>query len=322
MVTINFNNVYLKDFFSIAGPDEYNGNIKNANMYMKDLYYGEKILENAEIKMQKVVLNNLIKNNNFELVIGSDLSNQLGITNMVMKNYKVSYLGVYNACSSYIESMIIGSNMISNNSLNDCLCITSSHVLTSERQFRFPNEYGSIKKSYRTTTITASVGCILSNTKTNIKIKSGTIGNVVDYGITDVANMGAVMAPSSASVLNAHLYNTKTSIDDYDLILTGDLGSLGNKLLTDVLKQEYGIIANKIIDAGTLVYKNNQDKGLGASGPTVLPFVLFNKILQTKKYKRILLIGSGALHNPTLINQKNTIPSISHALELEVTYDR
>ena len=318
MVSIKYNNTYIKDWFSIAGPEEEKGNIKNINLFIKDLYYGEKTLENAEIKMQKTVLNNLMSKNHFELVIGGDLSNQLGTMNIAMRDFKKSFLGVYNACASFVESMIIASSMISAKQIESSCVLTSSHTLTSERQFRFPVEYGSLKACYTTCTITASVGAILTNEKTKYKIISGTIGNVVDYGINDVYNMGAVMAPAAASVINSHLFNNSKTIDDYDLILTGDLGELGNELVIQVLQKDYGITTDKIIDAGTLIYKSNQNKCMGGSGPSVIPLVLFNKILENKKYKKILVVGTGALHNPTMVNQKNTIPAIAHAIEIEV----
>lgn len=319
MVSLKYSDVYIKDSFSIAGPDEMKGNIKNINFFIKDLYYGEKTFEAAEIKMQKTVLNNLLDKSDFDLVIGGDLSNQLGIMNTTMKDYKKSFLGLYNACATFIEGMIIGANLISHKDIDKVCVLTSSHTLTSERQFRFPNEYGSLKPCYGTSTITASIGCILTNIRTGIKIVSSTIGNVVDYGIKDVGNMGAVMAPSAASAINEHLYNNHKTLDDYDLILTGDLGILGCELLKKVLKNDYGIITEKIIDAGSIIYKENQKKCMGGSGPTCIPLVLFNKILRNRKIKRIMVVGTGALHNPTLVNQKNTIPSISHIVEIEVS---
>lgn len=321
MVTLKFNNSYIKDWFTIAGPEEINGNIKNVNMSIKDLYYGEDTLEQAEIKMQKTVISNLSSKHNFDLVIGGDLSNQLGNMNMALRDYKKSFLGLYNACSTFVEGIIVGSEMLTNRNLKDTLILTSSHALTSERQFRFPIEYGSLKACYTTCTITAAIGTILTNEKTKYKVTAATIGNVVDYGINDVANMGAIMAPAAASVINSHLINTKTSVDDYDYILTGDLGNVGLELLHHILKDDYGITTNKILDAGAMIYKKNQNKCAGGSGPTCLPYVFFNKLIKNKETKRVLLVGTGALHNPTLVNQKNTIPSIAHLIEIEVNHD-
>lgn len=320
MVNLKFNNAYISDWFSICSPDEEKGYIKNVDMYMKDYYYGENTAEKAELKMQKTVVNNLLQRNKFDLIIGGDLSNQLGTMNLTAKNYNKSFLGVYSACASFIESMLIGANLLSSKQLKSACLLTSSHILASERQFRFPNEYGSLKNCYSTTTITASVGSVISSTPTKYKIISGVIGNVVDYDIKDVANMGAIMAPAAAKSIYEHLQLNQRTIDDYDLILTGDLGKLGLEFLEYILKTEYNIMGFKnICDAGSSIYKEGQQKLMGGSGPSVIPFVFFNKILSNKKYKRILLVGTGALHNPTLVNQKNSIPAIAHTVEIEVT---
>ena len=318
MVTIKYNNVFINNWFSVCGEDEANGNIKNVNMVLKDLYYGEKTLEEAEIKMQKTVLNNLSSISDFNLVIGGNLSNQLGSMNASLKNTGKSFLGVYNACASFVEGMIIGANMISSKEIDKTCVLTSSHELTSERQFRFPIEYGSLKANYTTITATGSVGVIISNDKTKCKIVSSTIGSVIDYSITDVNNMGAIMAPAAMNTIINHLKNMNKNINDYDIILTGDLGKLGLEILKTILYKEYNLKTNKLTDAGSILYKDEQNKYQGGSGPVVLPLVLFNKILLSKKYKHILIVGTGALHNTTLVNQKKSIPAIAHAIEIEV----
>lgn len=318
MVTLKYNNVFINNWFSVCGEDEANGNIKNVNMVLKDLYYGEKTLEEAEIKMQKTVLNNLSSISDFNLVIGGNLSNQLGSMNASLKNTGKSFLGVYSACASFVEGMIIGANMISSKEIDKTCVLTSSHELTSERQFRFPIEYGSLKANYTTITATGSAGVIISNDKTKCKIVSSTIGSVVDYSITDVNNMGAIMAPAAMNTIINHLKNMNKNINDYDIILTGDLGKLGLEILKTILYKEYNLETNKLTDAGSILYKDEQNKYQGGSGPVVLPLVLFNKILLSKKYKHILIVGTGALHNTTLVNQKKSIPAIAHAIEIEV----
>lgn len=321
MYTINLGNVYINDYYSIGGPDEGNSNIRNYDLIIKDLDYGEPTFERAEVKMQRTILSNLLSRNKADLVIGGDLSNQIGIMNTTLKYYNLPFLGVYNACATFIESLIIASSFINSKMAKSIISLTSSHVNASERQFRFPIEYGSIRKNYQTTTMTGSIGAIVSSKKSKIKLVSATIGNVVDYDVTDVANMGAIMAPAASSAIYNHLTNTKTSIDNYDAIITGDLGSLGLKILTNLLKLEHGIITDKIMDAGTLMYKCSQEKLAGASGPTVLPIFFFNHIIHDKNIKRVLLIGTGALHNPTLVNQHNSIPAIAHVIEIEVNHD-
>lgn len=318
MLTLKFKNTYINHWFTLAGDDERKGRLSNIDMYLKDFYYGEKTLEAAEVKMQKTVLNNLLSKTDFDLVIGGDLSNQLGTINTCMRDFPKSFLGIYNACSTFVEGLLLASNLIMNNNVDKICVLTSSHNLTSERQFRFPVEYGALKACYTTSTTTAAVGAIISNIPSKYKIVSATIGSVVDYGITDVYNMGAVMAPAAASAINAHLFNMNKRAKDYDIILTGDLGTLGIELLNEVLKRDFKISTDNIYDAGTMIYKESQNKYTGGSGPSVLPLVLFSKIIRQKRYKKILIVGTGALHNPTLINQKNSIPAIAHVVEIEV----
>lgn len=321
MITLKFTNSYIKDWYSIAGKEEEKGNIKNANLYMDDNYFGEKTLENAEIKMQKEVILNIKKNHKIDLIVGGNLCNQLGTMNIALRDINTSFLGLYSACATFTESAIVASSLLQNKAIKSALLLTNSHALTSEKQFRFPVEYGSLKNCYTTNTITASIGVVITNTKTPYKINSATIGGVVDYGIKDVANMGAIMAPAAALVIKEHLYNTNTTINDYDYILTGDLGTVGLTLLKSILKDDYDIITDNIIDAGSIIYKKSQNKCCGGSGPTCLPFAFFNRLITDRKLKKVLLVGTGALHNPTLVNQKNSIPSIAHLIEIEVNHD-
>lgn len=317
MVSFKYNNVYINDCYSVAGKYENNGVLKGVNRYLKDFYDGEKTIEDCEIKLQKEVISNL-KNKDIELVVGGDLSNQITTTSSGLVNNNISFLGVYNACSTFISSLIILSNFIDTNLIKEGIAITSSHNLASEKQFRFPVEYGAIKPEYSTFTCTGSVGCLVSNKKSDIKILSSTIGSVVDMGIKDANNMGAVMAPSAAKTLYEHLKFTKTNIKNYDLVLTGDLGKYGKELFQIILKKDYGIKLNNYIDAGSIIYKKEQEKYSGGSGPVCLPLVVFNNIINSKKYKKILVIGTGSLHSPTLVNQKHSLPSISHLISLEV----
>lgn len=321
MVTLKFSNSYINSWYSIGGVDEEKGNIKNADKYLSDLYYGCKTHEAAEVKMIEEVIREMKKKSHVDVIVGGNLSNQLGTLNIALRDINTSFLGLYSACATFTESVIASSSLIQNKAINSALVLTNSHSLTSERQFRFPVEYGSLKNCYTTNTITAAVGVMVSNVKSPYKVTSATIGGVVDYGIKDVANMGAIMAPAAALVIKEHLNNTRTTMDNYDYILTGDLGSVGLTLLQSVLKDDYGIITDKIIDAGSIIYKKSQNKCAGGSGPTCLPFAFFNRFIEDKKIKKVLLVGTGALHNPTLVNQKNSIPSIAHLIEIEVNHD-
>ena len=208
------------------------------------------------------------------------------------------------------------SNFLESKKIKNGICLTSSHTEVAERQFRYPIEYGAPRLKRSTMTATGSVGVVLSH-EGKIKITSATIGKSVNYGITDVNNMGAVMAPAAAQTLMEHLKNLKIESNFYDLILTGDLGRTGSKLFLEVLKHN-NINLTNYQDAGSMLFKEEHFANSGSSGPVTLPLVVFNKIIQSKKYKKILLLATGALHSPTLVNQHEEIPAISHALSLEV----
>ncbi len=317
MASFIYKNVYINNYYSVAGKYENNGNLKGVNRYLKDFYDNEATIEDCEIKIQREVLSNLI-NKKTELICGGDLSNQLSLSSYSVKDLNVSFLGVYSACASFISSIIILANSISGKLIKEGLAFTSSHNLCSEKQFRFPVEYGALKPIYSTFTCTGSVGCNVSKYPSRIKVISSTIGSVVDYGIKDANNMGAVMAPSAVDTLIKHLEYTNTKVNDYDLILTGDLGLYGADLFKMILKKDYGINIRNYIDSGSIIYNKEQEKYSGGSGPVCLPLVLFNNILNNKRYKKIIVIGTGSLHCPTLVNQKKSIPSTSHLISLEV----
>lgn len=321
MSSFTYNNVYIKDYESIAGPLEEQGNLKYPNT-IKNYYFNEDKLEDAEIKMQNLCLNKLIKTNklqsNIDLIIGGDLLNQIAITSYNLTNREIPFLGIYNACATFNEALIILSNMLENNQIKNGIAITSSHNLNAERQYRFPVEYGSQKKKYTTYTTTGAAAMLLTNEKTNIKIESSTIGTIIDYGIKDSSNMGAVMAPSAAATLQKHLKELNRNIDYYDIIITGDLGILGSELFLKLLKEDYQLVPKKYIDAASIIYKEEQETFQGGSGPVVIPLVLMNKILKEKNYKKILLLATGSLHSPLMVNLKKSIPSITHAVSIEV----
>ena len=307
-----FKNVYINSVYSVVSPKEANGNIKNPNEVIDDYYFKEKTTFKAEVKMINRCLANLPTP---EIVIASNLSNQLGTSNISMKNRNIPYLGLYTACSSFSLSLINLGIMIDNKNVNNGISIISSHNLNAEKQFRFPIEYGAPKLKRSTQTATCAIGVYLSNKPSKYKVTNGTIGTVVDSYLKDAYNMGGVMAYSAYKTLIDHLTNTKTSIKDYDLILTGDLGKTGAKIFIELLNQK-GLYPKKHIDAGAILYKDEETSG--ASGPTCLPLVFFYNIINNKKYKKILLLSTGSLHNPEMVNQKETIPAITNVVTIEV----
>ena len=320
---MKFKNVYLNDYFTVVGPLENMSCLRKIDLKMDDYYFGEKTFELAEVKMQKIVIDNIIKRNNLkvsdiDVLIGGDLTNQIAISNYSAKDYNIPFLGVYSACATFAESLILGSILVDSNKMKKVMGITSSHNLTAERQFRYPVEYGAPRPHTSTFTATGAVSTLLSKKESNIKIESATIGVPVDLGITDANNLGSAMAPAAASTILKHLNKMKREASYYDLVLTGDLGCVGSKIMEDYLNQTYNIRLKKYLDAGCELYLDSQKTYAGGSGPSCLPIVLFNKILLNKKYKKILIVATGALHSPTTVNQRNTIPGIAHAISLEV----
>ena len=320
MASMKFNKVYLSSSYSVVSKLEALGSIKDYDFIINDYYFGLKTFEGAEIKMQRVVVDYLLgKNKKIDLIVGGDLSNQLAITSYMAAKYDISYLGTYSACATFNSSVISLASLIESNKIKNAIAITSSHNKVAERQFRYPVEYGGLKAKRSTYTATGSCGAIVTKEKTNIKVESATIGKVIDMGIKDSLNMGAVMAPAAAKTLNDHLKDLNRDISYYDLILTGDLGIYGSKIFKEYLLKEYNIKLKNHIDAGSILYKKEQELYAGSSGPVTLPLVLFNKILKEKKYKKVLVLATGSLHSRTFVNQHMSLVATCHAISLEVS---
>lgn len=318
-MTIRFNNVYLGDSYSFLGKNQFKVDLK-VDEIVDDYYMNKKSVEQAEIEYQKKTIEGVIKksNKNVDLIISSDLQNQLLASNYCASTFDYPFLSTYSACSSYVSNMICAASLLSFKNIKNAILTVSSHNLSSEKNYRYPIEYGSVRKKVNTFTLTGSVSTIISSKKSNIKVESATIGRVVDYGYKDANNMGGSMAPSVAKTISDHLKDTKRKAQYYDLILTGDLGIYGVEILKNILEKEYKVKANNIVDAGSILYIDPRREYAGASGPTCLPMVLINKILKETNFKRILIVGSGSLHSKNSVNQNLSIPSVSHIISLEV----
>lgn len=328
-MNIKYNNVYVENVSTVAGPFVIEGPLKDKfDKKYTDFYDGEKTFEQCEIKELKECVKTLLNKTNtneedISFAISADLMNQLTISNFVYSKLNIPYLGIYNACASMCEGILIASSILEKENKKRAICTTSSHNMTSERQFRNPVEYGAPKPKTTTFTVTGATGIMLTNNKTDIKVSSATIGKVIDMGVTNVFDMGAVMSPSAAYTLNCHLKETKTKVEDYDLILTGDLGMYGKKIFKELCEKEYNIKLNdNYDDTATMIYDySNEDIYAGGSGPSCMPLVVYSDIIpkmKERKLKKVLLIATGALMSPTTCNQKLSIPSISHAVCLEV----
>ena len=328
-MTFRFNNVYLNNASVVAGRLENKGPLSRYfDKVYDDYYMSEKTVEMAEVRMQKDSINILLDKINkkkelIDLIIGGDLTNQISTTSYAVTSYNIPFLGIYSACTTSMEALIIGSSLIDGGKINNSICITSSHNLAQEKQFRYPIEYGGPKPLTSTFTTTGAVSTFISNQKSKVKITSGTIGKIVDMGCKDPNNMGACMAPAAADTIAKHLKDMNRDVSFYDLILTGDLGIYGKEILKDYIMHEYHIgLGDNYNDCGVMLYDDNEKEiPAGGSGCACSALVNFGYIfdkLKKKELKKVLLVTTGALFNPIFNFQKENILGIAHAVSLEV----
>lgn len=328
-MTVKFNNVYVGNTYTIASVYEKDGPIADYfdSVYDKDLYYGCNTFEQAEEKIlsdsiDKLIIRSKMKNSDIDCIISGDLENQIAASDYAMRNKNIPFLGIFSACATFGEGLFIGANFIEGKKFNNIIVSTCSHNMVAEKQFRNPTEYGAPKKKTTTWTSTGAASMLLTNKKGKIKITSATAGIVQDGGITDVNNMGAVMAIAAADTIEKHFNDLKIKPNYYDLILTGDLGCYGKEILKDYLKTRGIDISKNYDDCGLILYDiKKQEVFAGASGPASSALVLCSYILKEMergKYKKVLIVPTGAIFSPTRVFQKDSIPSIAHAISLEV----
>ena len=329
-MTFEFNNVYIKNTATIAGHLEGKGPLnKYFDKTYKDFYINSKSLEKSEVNLQKESIETLIDKENItkeqiDILISGDLQNQITASSYAAKDYEIPFIGVYSACATSTQSIILASTILESKKAKNIICTTSSNNLVSEKQFRNPVEYGAPSPKTKTFTSTGGASILLTNEKTNIKITSGTIGKIIDLNQNDPNHMGAVMAPAAADTIYNHLKNNNEKVSDYDLILTGDLGIYGKKILKEYMDQKYKIkLGENYDDCGTMLYdiKNQKEITAGGSGPVCSALVTYGYIynqMKKKNLKKVLFVATGALFSPTFIYQKQNILSIAHAITMEV----
>jgi stage V sporulation protein AD len=219
-----------------------------------------------------------------------------------------------------MESVAIASALVDGGFAKRAIAATSSHNATAERQFRNPTEYGGQKPDTATSTVTGSGAVIISQEPSQIQITSATVGRVMDLGITDPFDMGSAMAPAAADTIKQHLEDLERTVDDYDLILTGDLSGIGSPILKDLLKEDGIQLGRKHDDCGLIIYTPDQNVFAGGSGCACSAIVTFSHIFQEMKagnLQRVLVVATGALLSPTMVQQKETIPTIAHGVVFE-----
>jgi len=327
-MTEELNNVYVVDTALVAGRLEKEGKLGKYFDKSYDNYDMDISLELSEVKMQKDVIDILLKKTKFkkkdvELYVGGDLLNQICATSYAVKNYDKPFLGVFSACATSNESLIIASSFLENNYISNAVCSTSSHNLAEEKQFRNPTEYGYTKPLTATFTSTGASSILLTKEKTDVRLGSFTVGKIVDMKQNDPNNMGAVMAPAAGDTIYNHLTNLGVSSDYYDLILTGDLGIYGKKILIDYMKENYNITLSNYDDCGSMLYDMEKQKEItaGGSGPvcsTLVNYGYIYNMLKKRKLSKVLLVTTGALFSPTFVYQKQNILGIAHAVSMEV----
>ncbi len=314
---------------TIAGPKECQGVVgKYVDKALTDDLFEETTYEKAECKMLSYAISQAIKNANLteqdiDMMISGDLLNQIISASFAARDFDFPFLGVYGACSTMAESMAIAASFVNAGYHKHIVAATGSHFSSAERQYRYPLELGNTRPPQAQWTVTGAGGTLIADAKfceSSMAITSATFGRVVDWGITDVNNMGPCMSPACADSILVHLKETGRSADYYDLILTGDLGALGSRILKDLTWEKGVDIQNNHVDCGEIVYKVIEDEFQGGSGAGCSAIV-FNSYIMDKLKKRelnkVLFIATGALLSTVSSGQGESIPGIAHAVSIE-----
>lgn len=291
----------------------------------EDSSFGEKTWEKSETFMQKKVVELALEkcgvsDNEIDFLFAGDLLNQCISSAYASRERKIPFFGLYGACSTMSESLCLASMFVDAKLANRCLAVTSSHFCSAERQFRFPLEYGGQRTPTSQWTVTGAGACVVAPKAQAPYLRAVTVGTVEDLGITDINNMGAAMAPAAARTLCQYFQDTATRPEDYDLILTGDLGFIGSRLLERLMQAEGYPMANLHNDCGLMIFDRlKQDVHAGGSGCGCAASVLCSFILPQiacQRLKDVLFLATGALMSPTSTQQGESIPGIAHLLHI------
>ncbi len=316
---------------NIVGKKEMDGPLSSYfDNYTEDEFFGEKTFEKAESKLIETCLNSLIKKANLksediDYIFGGDLLNQCIANAFSVKNFNIPYLGLYGACSTFVESSMLASLFVNAGYANKAISVTSSHFCTAERQFRLPLEHGNQKSPTAQCTVTGSGSMLFVKKDENLKdcpyVTYVTPGKIVDMGIKDMTNMGAAMAGAAIDTIITHLKDTKRSPEYYDAIITGDLGVLGSEILVELCQKQGFDISKNHFDAGKMIYDiEAQDAHCGGSGcgciASVFTSYFFNQ-LKSKQINKVLVVATGALMSTVSSMQGQSIPGIAHAIAIE-----
>ena len=291
-----------------------------------DTSFGQQSWEKAESQMQKLCVSKALEKGGFspgdiDYLFAGDLLNQCIGSNYGLRDFGIPFLGLYGACSTMAESLILSSMLVEANIAQRCVAITSSHFCSAERQFRFPLEYGGQRTPTSQWTVTGAGSVVVGAASKPPYVKAVCVGTIEDLGIKDINNMGAAMAPAAAKTIQTYFEDTCTNADNYDLILTGDLGEVGSSLMKELLAKEGITLGTKHGDCGLMIYdrENQADIRAGGSGCGCSASVLCAWVLpklQSGELNDVLFLATGALMSPTSVQQGESIPSIAHLVYL------
>lgn len=313
---------------SIVGPKEGEGPLREYfDSILSDDLNGEESFEKAECSMIYNVITEVIrkaklKETDIDFLFAGDLLNQLSSSNFAARELEIPFYGLYGACSTMTESLGIAAMTVEGDFADHVIAATSSHFSSSERQFRFPLEYGSQRKPNSQWTVTGAGAMLLGRKGDHPYITYATTGKVKDYGISSPDSMGEAMAPAAVDTIKQHFKDTGRKPTDYDLIATGDLGKVGRQITAELLKKEYGYDINNVyMDCGEKIFdsekQNTNAGGSGCGCSAVVDCGYIYKNILKGKYKKVLLISTGALMSTTSNLQGESIPGIAHAVSIE-----
>ena len=317
---------------TVAGPKECAGVVgKLVDKALVDDTFGESTYEKAECKMlayaiAQAIYNAGAKEEDVDLLISGDLLNQIISASFAARDFNFPFLGVYGACSTMAESMAVGAAFVNAGYCKRVVAATGSHFSSAERQYRYPLELGNTRPPQAQWTVTGAGGVFITDmvppqkTQRIPAITCATFGKVVDFGITDVNNMGAAMAPAAMRTILAHLKDTGRKAGYYDLIVTGDLGALGSRILKDLMWEKGVDIQPNHVDCGEIIYNVIEEEFQGGSGAGCSA-VVFNSYIYDKlkrgEINRVLFAATGALLSTVSSGQGESIPCICHAVAIE-----
>ena len=309
---------------TVAGPKECAGLVgKYVDYALEDDMFAESTFERAERKMLLYSIRRSLEKAGLkgaDVLLSGDLLNQIISASFAARETGLPYLGIYGACSTMSEGILLASVLTDGGYAGNAVAATGSHFSSAERQYRYPLELGCTRPPQSQWTVTGAGSVVLSRTGKGPCVTCATVGRVVDYGVTDVNNMGAAMAPAASKVILAHLRDTGRKPEDYDLILTGDLGVLGSRILKDLLWESGTDAFANHDDCGAMIYARAEDEFQGGSGAGCSAVVFGSYILREMaagRLNRVLFVATGALLSTVSSGQGESIPCIAHAVAVE-----